>query len=98
MGMAGPVRLFDHHACAGMRARSSYVLCSFFWGAMLRAESEDMGQPMDGHRQVKSFERLVDSLVDLSVSSLVSSSLSRQHQQLANFGRASSQHRLIACA
>lgn len=65
---------------------------------------DDPEQELDERRQVKSFEcHLVDKLLDMSVSSLLSASSSRQlsgqligqHQQ-AKFGRVPIQNRLTA--
>ena len=67
---------------------------------------DDLEQELDGGRQVKSFEcHLVDKLLDMSVSSLLSAASSRQlsgqligqHQQ-AKFGRFPIQNRLSPSA
>lgn len=64
-------------------------------------DEEDSGHAEDAFRTAKSYDWLVDELLDMSVSSLLTSSsrhlssqLSSQHQQ-ATFGRVAGQEKLI---
>lgn len=83
-----------------IKTRVTPVIAMFVWLTESNDE-EDPAQVEDGFRTAKSYDWLVDELLDMSVASLLASSprhpsspLSRQHQQ-ATFGGVAVQEKLI---